>query len=316
MENGMCDRKKERRRIDDVDRISALPEPILQLIMSFLPFNRLVQISVLSKAWLQAWRTFPVLEIDEIKSRPNKWETIGNSRTYWEKLLTFRSHDALNLANQCIRYAIANNVKELELEHMHPLDRWYSLPQMVLCSKSVNVLKLQGYKLESLPLGNDLNLSLRKLSLSNVFHKYSKVLNLRSRDCEHLNFTVSLSHPFNFAIAKVMDFLLWISPHAETVCVDYEDKKKFYFQFTYNQQPVYEGKIAECCKSLPISCWEHCIKEVEIDVNSTYFKMNMNTHEIHRISKVERFVFYEGENISEKIDSLAESGVSHFEEIY
>lgn len=44
--------------------------------------------------------------------------------------------------------------------------------------------------------------------------------------------------------------------------------------------------------------------------------MNMNTHEIHRISKVERFVFYEGENISEKIDSLAESGVSHFEEIY
>lgn len=88
------------------------------------------------------------------------------------------------------------------------------------------------------------------------------------------------------------------------------------FQFTYNQQPVYEGKIAECCKSLPISCWEHCIKEVEIDVNSTYFKMNMNTHEIHRISKVERFVFYEGENISEKIDSLAESGVSHFEEIY
>ncbi|KAH9716023.1 hypothetical protein KPL71_021305 [Citrus sinensis] len=345
----MCDRKKERRRIDDVDRISALPEPILQLVMSFLPFNQLVQISVLSKAWLQAWRTFPVLEIDEIKSRPNKWETIGNSRPYWEKLvqwrqrnkvairkLTFRSHDALNLANQCIRYAIANNVKELELEHMHPLDRWYSLPQMVLCSKSLNVLKLQGYKLESLPLGNDLNLSLRKLSLVLRFHKFSKVLNLRSRDCEsvdvpgelrlilphplsgakHLNFTVSLSHPFNFAIAKVMDFLLWISPHAETVCVDYEDKKKFYFQFTYNQQPVYEGKIAECCKSLPISCWEHCIKEVEIDVNSTYFKMNMNTHEIHRISKVERFVFYEGENISEKIDSLAESGVSHLEEIY
>lgn len=83
--------------------------------------------------------------------------------------MTFRSHDALNLANQCIRYAIANNVKELELEHMHPLDRWYSLPQMVLCSKSVNVLKLQGYKLESLPLGNDLNLSLRKLSLSDVY---------------------------------------------------------------------------------------------------------------------------------------------------
>ncbi|KAH9716022.1 hypothetical protein KPL71_021305 [Citrus sinensis] len=304
----MCDRKKERRRIDDVDRISALPEPILQLVMSFLPFNQLVQISVLSKAWLQAWRTFPVLEIDEIKSRPNKWETIGNSRPYWEKLvqwrqrnkvairkLTFRSHDALNLANQCIRYAIANNVKELELEHMHPLDRWYSLPQMVLCSKSLNVLKLQGYKLESLPLGNDLNLSLRKLSLVLRFHKFSKVLNLRSRDCESVD---------------VPGELRLILPHPLS------GAKHLNFTFTYNQQPVYEGKIAECCKSLPISCWEHCIKEVEIDVNSTYFKMNMNTHEIHRISKVERFVFYEGENISEKIDSLAESGVSHLEEIY
>lgn len=99
MENGMCDRKKERRRIDDVDRISALPEPILQLIMSFLPFNRLVQISVLSKAWLQAWRTFPVLEIDEIKSRPNKWETIGNSRTYWEKLVQLRHRNKVAIGS-------------------------------------------------------------------------------------------------------------------------------------------------------------------------------------------------------------------------
>lgn len=191
----MCDRK-ERRRIDDVDRISALPEPILQLIMSFLSFKQLVQISVLSKAWLQAWRTFPVLEIDEMTGRINKGETILKARPYWEKLVRFRhrkmvpirkltlkmfrSQEALNLANECIGYAIANDVKELELEHMQPLDTWYSLPQMVLCTKSINVLKLQGYKLES-PPGNDLNLSLRKLRLSDVYADDQVMNNLISQ---------------------------------------------------------------------------------------------------------------------------------------
>lgn len=178
----MCDLKEN----CNVDWISALPEPILQLIMSFLPFEQLFQISVLSRVWLQAWLTFPVLEIDEIKFRgPNCSERILQSRRYWEKVLQIRERDkvsirkltvktngsdaALSFAHRCICYAIENNVQELELKHKQLLDIWYILPPMVLSSKSINVLKLHSFKLES--LGNDdVKLSsLRKLHLSDVY---------------------------------------------------------------------------------------------------------------------------------------------------
>lgn len=59
----MCRLKKNH----NVDRISALPQPILQLIMSFLPFKQVVQICMVSKVWLQAWHTFSDLEINEVK---------------------------------------------------------------------------------------------------------------------------------------------------------------------------------------------------------------------------------------------------------
>ena len=51
-------------RIDDVDWMSELPEPILHHIYSFLPFKKVVQTSVLSKQRERAWRTYPVLEFD------------------------------------------------------------------------------------------------------------------------------------------------------------------------------------------------------------------------------------------------------------
>lgn len=524
MEDGSYDIEKERIRIDCLDRISALPEAILQHIMSFLPVDQLVRTSVLSKAWLRAWITFPVLEIDEITPpNPKQREKMLKARSYWEKVVRIRhkymvaiskltlktsrreADAAFKLTIRCILYVIKNNVKELELEHSLPVGVWYDLPQIVLCSKSVNVLKLKGYKLGSLRSDVELS-SLRKLSLSDVyaadqvvnnlvaqcpliedlefvrcqgfnsleikalnarsisiaslaasckiditscqnlkclilsegpftdgwlccqvsrlllleqlciwccdnigsikilgpclkiltifrckklvevmldtpnlnifrytgdivsfssgaltlseadlhfssnkidsewyekyieliarFHKFSKVLNLQSFDCQnvhtprelrlilpqplsgvkHLNFRVHLSNR-NFLVAKVVDFLLWISPHTETACLDYPENKRFDFKFSYKQQPVYEGETAQCCKSLPVSCWEHCIKKVDIDVKSTYLKMNMTTYEVQISSKVERFVF-EGENILGKIDDLSDPGFSNFEMIY
>ncbi|KAK9232272.1 hypothetical protein WN943_022517 [Citrus x changshan-huyou] len=76
------------------------------------------------------------------------------------------------------------------------------------------------------------------------------------------------------------------------------------FQFAYKQQPVYEGGTAQCYKSLPVSCWEHCVKRVEIKVITTYMERNITTEEVDRSSKAESFIF-EGQNILEKIDGLA-----------
>lgn len=73
----------------------------------------------------------------------------------------------------------------------------------------------------------------------------------------------------------------------------------FQFQFSYKkkkQQPVYEGGIAQCCKSTPISCWQQCIEEVEIECSS---------HKLEDPDLVKRFIL-KGEDIWEKIDFLTD----------
>lgn len=171
--------------------MSELPEPIVHHIMSFLPFDELVRTRALSKSWLQAYLTFPILEIDENHPNLIRWKKVLKARSYWAKVLQFchrnrvsidqltlktSGESALKLANLCIRYAVENNVKELELEHSLPSGIWFDLPEIVLSSKFLKVLKLGGYKLES--LRNDVRPSLRKLSLSKVYADDQVINNL------------------------------------------------------------------------------------------------------------------------------------------
>lgn len=39
----------------------------------------------------------------------------------------------------------------------------------------------------------------------------------------------------------------------------------FQFKFSYKKLPVYEGGIAQSCRSRLISCWEQCMEEFEIE---------------------------------------------------
>ncbi|KAJ4718644.1 F-box family protein [Melia azedarach] len=467
----------EKRRIDKVDRISSLPESLLQHIMSYLPFKQVVQTSLVSNEWRQAWLTFPVLEFDEF-NLPDEFnsprvEKVMQIRPYWKQILQIRHTNMVGvremtlktfsrtgdseLADRCVFYAIENNVKELVLQieqiqfaWLNNQTQWYNLPPVVLCSKSIEVLKLEGCKLE-LPR-SDLKLSLRKLYLYNVyaddqvinnvllgcglleelevaqcqgfkslkllglaklrdirlqnrgvlkqleidtlngnsalsicgvmpykfdvcaalnlseahlgfysykirhifmdsqniepewyvkyvellakFRQCSQVLNLNSQCWEHvhfpgelrqvltpplsgvkhINFTADLLKLNKYALARVVDFLLWISPHAETICLEYHDDKEFRFQFSYKQPPVYEGEIARCCKFVPVVlCWEHCIEKVDIEITSTYIEKYNAARQIRRSKEVKRCVF-EGENILEKIDGLAVSKLSNITE--
>ncbi|XP_070006019.1 F-box/LRR-repeat protein At3g58930-like [Nicotiana sylvestris] len=47
-----------------MDRISQLPDPILQHILFFLPPKDAAQTSVLSKTWLKVWNLLPVFTFD------------------------------------------------------------------------------------------------------------------------------------------------------------------------------------------------------------------------------------------------------------
>jgi hypothetical protein len=43
-----------------IDRISELPDPILEHILSFIPTKQTLQLSILSKRWQRVWALFPV----------------------------------------------------------------------------------------------------------------------------------------------------------------------------------------------------------------------------------------------------------------
>lgn len=42
------------------------------------------------------------------------------------------------------------------------------------------------------------------------------------------------------------------------------------FQFSYKKPFIYEEETHRCCRSLPLSCWQHCIKEVKVEHSRVY----------------------------------------------
>ncbi|TXG54092.1 hypothetical protein EZV62_019348 [Acer yangbiense] len=120
------------------------------------------------------------------------------------------------------------------------------------------------------------------------FHDFSEVLNLQSDMVEDMivtrEFRETLPSPLSRVkhlnlildtisihrtIAKVVDGLLWIAPHTTTISIEYDNlaKSSIKFSFSYKKQVTYEEKMASCFKSLPISCWQHCVEKVGIEIN-------------------------------------------------
>ncbi|XP_050289693.1 F-box/FBD/LRR-repeat protein At3g26920-like [Quercus robur] len=133
-----------------MDRISELPEVVLQYILSFLPIKQVVQSTVLSTRWKHIWTTFPNLVFDE---------------TYFDTTLWWSPKNKKNPEVQKATI-VDSDVEELNLEFGYfGID--YILPQRVLVAKSLTVLILYKCKLES-TCGDIYLPSLKKLSLSHV----------------------------------------------------------------------------------------------------------------------------------------------------
>ncbi|XP_006465006.1 uncharacterized protein LOC102614469 [Citrus sinensis] len=82
---------------------------------------------------------------------------------------------------------------------------------------------------------------------------------------KNLSFMI-LSENLEFSLAKLVDGLLWITPHAETITIECLNVYYYQlsFQFSYKKTLVYEGET-RCCQCLPLSCWKHCIKKAKIE---------------------------------------------------
>lgn len=169
-----------------IDRISELPEHIIQRIMEFLGgFADLARLSVASKKFLSTWRSFPLQDFDfefegkyydfDFKGRPNK-SKIRDSKfvcnSIRSALLLHRPNDnfclqsftiftsqALNAYSKMTRvvemvnFALQKHVKELELDFKYNQGKRLSwFPQLVSSSsfsKSITALKLSGLDLEA-----------------------------------------------------------------------------------------------------------------------------------------------------------------------
>uniref|UniRef100_A0A2N9E4T1 F-box domain-containing protein n=1 Tax=Fagus sylvatica TaxID=28930 RepID=A0A2N9E4T1_FAGSY len=133
-----------------VDRISELPDPLLQEILSFLPINQVVQSTILSKRWKHMSTSIPVLFYSgfypsgycnfvekTIRSRSVKKFSLADSM--------YKPNSASNV-DRWISFLVKNDVEELDLYWFRGLSgRMYQLPQSVLDSKSLTVLTLDGY---------------------------------------------------------------------------------------------------------------------------------------------------------------------------
>ena len=72
-----------------MDRISELPEPILQQILSYLPIKQVVQSTLFSTTWKHVCSTFPILQFDKTYFHPEETENLRKKGSYmvlWKKI--------------------------------------------------------------------------------------------------------------------------------------------------------------------------------------------------------------------------------------
>ncbi|KAG5233454.1 F-box/LRR-repeat protein [Salix suchowensis] len=162
--------------IQEIDLISELPDPIIQHIMSSLPYKDAARMSILSKRFASAWTSSPTIIFDETLNMGSCLELTGKQRlnsflSYVGEFLSRRRRLDVSLEKfsfcfclnnssdqqsnggieNAISYAIENNVKELELDVVgkrSKLMAHYSLPMKVLSAHSIIVLSLKGFMLE------------------------------------------------------------------------------------------------------------------------------------------------------------------------
>ncbi|KAF0930933.1 hypothetical protein E2562_038013 [Oryza meyeriana var. granulata] len=152
-----------------VDRLSALPDCLLHVIMSFMKARQVVQTCALSKRWEHLWRTVPCLDIDQ-----REFQKTGESADkVWENFEDFTD-------NLMFRHEIAR----LDMFRLHVNDGYYwgrSASRWIRCSikYSAKHIRSRCCSLE------DLDLKRCRLALDEI--ESHSLKNLVIDDCHREN---------------------------------------------------------------------------------------------------------------------------------
>ncbi|KAK9041598.1 hypothetical protein V6N11_016691 [Hibiscus sabdariffa] len=145
-----------------VDRISRLPDVLIQHILSFLSTKEAMTTSVLSKRWLWVWTSVPIIDLQDtpscrtdlnIRFRFGQFVTrvlILNKMASLDKFcLKFNLVDHPSHVTTWFRDAVSRDVKELDITiHGTQIFPFLKLPFALFTARTLQVLKLsQGVEL-------------------------------------------------------------------------------------------------------------------------------------------------------------------------
>ncbi|XP_047270469.1 F-box/LRR-repeat protein At3g26922-like [Capsicum annuum] len=181
-------------------RISKLPEPILQHILSFLHAKDVTRMSTLSKVWDSAWKSLPYLNFGDILDWSKDLnvvidQALANRKKHkisiqkFSLCLCLGHYGGLCCVRNWIKILIACNIKELNLRvetHDYRGNFVYgSLPLAIFAAKSLNVLSLSGFSIE-FPADDAINLEELTIDNLEIDNSYGNINVVRITACKAL----------------------------------------------------------------------------------------------------------------------------------
>ncbi|CAK8567875.1 unnamed protein product [Lathyrus sativus] len=198
------------------DRISALPNSLLEHIVSFLPTRGAIATSVLSKRWKPIWRSQVVIYLDD---RP--FPDIFSFQQFFNSFITMRDNNLpilsfhvkslrhrLHCNRDFVYAAITKGIETLIIDLLQPT----TLPSIFLSTKTLSVLKLKMIDLNDDFQSVDLP-SLKVLHLEyvmfNAIGNLHKILSgcpiLQELECKDLRTQMpTMMHPLGIAISNLV----------------------------------------------------------------------------------------------------------------
>ncbi|EXB55878.1 F-box/LRR-repeat protein 13 [Morus notabilis] len=222
-----------------LDRISRLPDPVIHRILSFIPTIDVVRMSLLSKRWRRMWYSVPSLEFSDADITHSAFHSRKRFCNFVDKCLKHREASMRYISDSFITrfkldieyyggrsaldnwlsFVIRSNVEEFDLrakpkfEWSYISDSFYCLPEAVLSAGSLNVLKLEGLKLNGACSALIFPENLRRICGS----PWLNLKNLKVKTYCRLT-----------KKNKLRDALYWLSPKLETLAIEEEKKGYFY----------------------------------------------------------------------------------------
>ncbi|KAM0893823.1 hypothetical protein ACQ4PT_024862 [Festuca glaucescens] len=101
---------------DGEDRISALPDELLQYMMSFLLSRDAVRTSLLARRWRTLWKSVPALRIHD----PYSYDGVTGCSTFVDELLRLRDSTPLDVCDISSDHDYESEWEDEAFRHMEP----------------------------------------------------------------------------------------------------------------------------------------------------------------------------------------------------